>query len=79
MSQNEYILVTGGAGYIGSHTVVELIQNGKIPIIVDDFRNADPKILAGIERIVEQPVQCYQLDVCDQKAMRTVFENCICL
>ena len=75
MEQNEYILVTGGAGYIGSHTVVELIQNGKTPVIVDDFRNADPKILKGVEKIVGQSVICFQIDVCDSQAMRAVFEK----
>jgi UDP-glucose 4-epimerase len=45
------ILVTGGAGYIGSHTVVELINSGYNPIIIDDFRNSDPLILEGIEKI----------------------------
>lgn len=75
MKQNDYILVTGGAGYIGSHTVVELIANGKTPVIVDDFRNADPKILIGIEKIVKQSVICHQIDVCDIPAMRSVFEQ----
>ena len=75
MIQNEYILVTGGAGYIGSHTVVELINNGKTPVIVDDFRNADPLALEGIEKIVGQSVICHKIDVCDPKAMRTVFEK----
>ena len=75
MKQNEYILVTGGAGYIGSHTVVELIQSGKTPVIVDDFRNADPKILIGVETIVNQTVICHQIDVCDFQAMEEVFEK----
>lgn len=75
MKQNEYILVTGGAGYIGSHTVVELIADGKIPVIVDDFRNADPSILIGIETIVNQKVICHQIDVCDINRMRSVFEQ----
>lgn len=75
MKQKEYILVTGGAGYIGSHTVVELIQSGKTPVIVDDFRNADPKILGGIEKIVGEPVICHQVDVCDGPAMHALFEK----
>lgn len=75
MNQNEYILVTGGAGYIGAHTVVELLQHGKTPVIVDDFRNADPKILNGIESIVGQPVICHRVDVCDEKEMRTIFDR----
>ena len=38
---SKYVLVTGGAGYIGSHTVVALVENGYTPIILDDFRNAN--------------------------------------
>ena len=43
MKDNRNILVTGGAGFIGSHTVVELINKGFNPVIVDDFRNSDTK------------------------------------
>lgn len=75
MEQKQHILVTGGAGYIGSHTVVELVENEKIPVIVDDFRNADPKILEGIEEILGQKVICHQVDVCDTPAMQAVFEQ----
>ena len=67
--------MTGGAGYIGSHTVVELIQHGKIPVIVDDFRNSDPNILKGLEEIVGQTIRFHQIDVCDEQALRTVFEK----
>ncbi len=75
MNQIEYILITGGAGYIGSHTVVELIQHGKTPVIVDDFRNADPKILRGVEEISGNQVICERVDVCDETAMRVLFER----
>ena len=44
------ILVTGGAGYIGSHTVVELIQNGYEPIIIDNLTNSSEKNIYGIEK-----------------------------
>jgi UDP-glucose 4-epimerase len=43
------ILLTGGAGFIGSHTAVELINNGYEPVIIDDFRNSKPFILKNIE------------------------------
>ena len=75
MEQKQYILVTGGAGYIGSHTVVELVENDKIPVIVDDFRNADPIILEGIERILGQSVICHKVDVCNTEAMKALFEQ----
>ena len=45
------ILVTGGAGYIGSHTVVELIQNGYEPIIIDNLTNSSEKNIYGIEKL----------------------------
>ena len=63
MKDNRNILVTGGAGFIGSHTVVELINKGFNPVIVDDFRNADPNIINGIEKIVDQAVVFHQIDV----------------
>ena len=69
------ILVTGGAGYIGSHTVVELISNGYTPIIVDDFRNSDPIILAGIEKITKQKPIIYKIDICNKEALKKIFNE----
>ncbi len=75
MSKKSYILVTGGAGYIGSHTVVELIRQGRTPIIVDDFRNADRKIIAGIESIVGTKVIVHEIDACNQAEMELIFQQ----
>lgn len=69
------ILVTGGAGYIGSHTVVELINSGYNPIIVDDFRNSDPLILTGIENITNLSPQIYKIDICNKDSLKTVFKQ----
>ena len=69
------ILVTGGAGYIGSHTVVELINSGYNPIIVDDFRNSDPLILIGIEKITNQKPLIYKIDICNKEALKTIFNE----
>lgn len=69
------ILVTGGAGYIGSHTVVELINSGYNPIIVDDFRNSDPLILTGITKITEQNPIIYEIDLCNKEALATIFKE----
>jgi len=69
------ILVTGGAGYIGSHTVVELINSGFNPIIVDDFRNSDPLILAGIEKITNKEPLTYKIDICNKEALEIVFKE----
>jgi UDP-glucose 4-epimerase len=63
------ILVTGGAGYIGSHTVVELFNAGYEVVIVDDFSNSNPKILAQIEQISGKKPICEKLDLCDTAAV----------
>lgn len=67
MSSNK-ILVTGGTGYIGSHTVVELINAGYQPIIVDNFSNSSSKILNQLERITGVKPISFDLDLCDGKA-----------
>lgn len=69
------ILVTGGAGYIGSHTVVELIHNGYNPIIIDDFRNSNRIILSGIEEITNQKQTIYEFDLCDLNALKSIFQE----
>lgn len=69
------ILVTGGAGYIGSHTVVELIHSGYTPVLVDDYRNSHEKVLAGIHEITGIEVQCHQVDVADKLAMKSIFDK----
>lgn len=75
MSTVKNILVTGGAGYIGSHTVVELINNGFSPVIIDDFRNSQQKIIDGIQTIVQQDVCVRKIDVGNIKELRSVFEE----
>lgn len=67
------ILVTGGLGYIGSHTVVELQQNGYEVVIVDNLSNSEIKVLDGIEAITGIRPHFEQLDICDEKA----FQACL--
>lgn len=69
------ILVTGGAGFIGSHTVVELHQSGFEPIIIDNFSNSEEKVLTRLENIIGQSVVCYQADCNDEAALRQIFEK----
>lgn len=69
------ILVTGGVGYIGSHTVVELLELGKDVVIVDDLSNASEKVVDRIETITGKRPTFYQLDVADKDALRSVFEK----
>jgi len=74
MSQGS-ILVTGGAGYIGSHTVVALIEAGYTPVIIDDFRNANRSVLKGIESITGQKVLVFETDVTDKVEMDFLFKK----
>ncbi len=74
MKNAQKILVTGGAGFIGSHTVVELINQGYVPVIVDDFRNSDPQILDGIEKITGVQPICIRIDITNKPDLQTVFE-----
>lgn len=69
------ILVTGGAGYIGSHTVVELIKLGKEVVIVDNLSNSSILVLDRIEEITGKRPTFYELDVVDKAALRSVFEK----
>ncbi|HFI0500791.1 TPA: UDP-glucose 4-epimerase GalE [Streptococcus suis] len=69
------ILVTGGTGYIGSHTVVELLKLGKEVVIVDNLSNSSILVLDRIEEITGKRPTFYELDVADKEALRSVFEK----
>jgi UDP-glucose 4-epimerase len=69
------ILVTGGLGYIGSHTTVELIAKGFKVIIIDNLSNSEPFILNRIEQITGTKPLFYQHDLCDINAVRTIFSE----
>jgi UDP-glucose 4-epimerase len=69
------IIVTGGAGYIGSHTVVELIEQGYQPVIVDNFSNSERSVLEGLETLTGNPVLCHEGDCTDESFMRSVFDQ----
>ena len=62
------ILLTGGTGYIGSHTAVELLNAGYELVLVDDFSNSDPTVAERIERLTGRSVKLYEADVADVSA-----------
>ena len=69
------ILVTGGAGYIGSHTTIELIEAGYDVVIVDNLYNSKTEAARRVEQIVGRKIKFYKADVCDKDAMRKVFKE----
>lgn len=70
-----YILVTGGAGYIGSHTVVELINNGYNVVIVDNLINSSYDAVSRVEYIVHHKIPFYDVDLRDEDALSKVFDE----
>lgn len=72
------ILVTGGTGYIGSHTVVELIESGHEPIVVDNLVNSKRSVIDRIETITGKKVTFYELDVCDTDALIQILRKHPC-
>lgn len=75
MEDKKHILVTGGAGYIGSHTVVELAKAGYIPVILDDFRNSKHFIIGNLQQIVGHEVLITEAACQDEKTLRSIFEK----
>lgn len=69
------ILLTGGAGYIGSHTAVELLNAGFNVIIADNYSNSSPEVIRRIELITGKAVTAYKVDITDKKALESVFEK----
>ena len=69
------ILLPGGAGYIGSHTAVELLKAGKETVIVDDFSNSSPKVLDAIRKITGKDFKFYELDYKNKEKLEKIFEE----
>lgn len=69
------ILVTGGCGYIGSHTIVDLIDHGFEVISADNLSNSSEEVLDGVEAITGQRVQNYAIDLCDLPATEAMFKD----
>ena len=71
----EKILVTGGAGFIGTHTVIELIQAGHQVVVVDNLVNSNRKSLEVVERITGVEVPFYEADIRDTDTLRDIFKQ----
>ena len=69
------ILVTGGAGFIGSHTAVELLNSGKDIVIVDNFSNSKPKALEAIKKITGKDFKFYEINYLDREKLEKVLEE----
>ena len=69
------ILVTGGAGFIGSHTVVELQNAGYDVVVLDNLSNSSEKSLERVEKITGKPVKFYKVDILDREGLNEVFEK----
>lgn len=69
------ILVTGGAGYIGSHTCVELLEAGKEIIVVDNFSNSKPESIRRVNELTGKMIELYELDILDKEGLNRLFEE----
>jgi UDP-glucose 4-epimerase len=73
--QMSTILVTGGAGFIGSHACVDLLEHGYEVVVVDNYSNSNPAALDRVQKIVGRPLTAYQVDVRDRVALSRVFAS----
>ena len=71
----ETVLVTGGAGYIGSHTVLDLIKKGFDIIIADDFSNSSKKVISILEKLADRKIKYYELDIRNKEGLREIFRE----
>ncbi|HDY7879233.1 UDP-glucose 4-epimerase GalE [Vibrio vulnificus] len=69
------VLVTGGCGYIGSHACVALVRAGHQPIVLDNFSNSHPNVVARIETLIGQPLVVYQGDIRDRLVLDAIFDQ----
>lgn len=69
------VLVTGGAGYIGSHTVIELINAGFTPVIIDNLSNSNPEAVKRLEKITGNQISFHKIEICEKEQLAEVFNE----
>lgn len=69
------VLVTGGAGYIGSHTLLALLKNGYTPIVIDNFHNSSREAIRRVEVIAGEPIRLYEGDILDRSLLKRIFSE----
>jgi len=69
------VLVTGGAGFVGSHIVVELARSGFAPVVLDNFSNSTPAVVPRLQALAGRPIPCITADVRDLVALRSAFHD----
>ena len=69
------VLLAGGAGYIGSHTCVELLEAGHSVVVADNYSNSCPEAIRRVEEITGKSVKLYEADVCDSEATDRIFSE----
>ncbi|MBO9330446.1 UDP-glucose 4-epimerase GalE [Achromobacter xylosoxidans] len=72
---NQKLLVTGGAGYIGSHTLLALLRGGFTPIVLDNFSNSSPEVLRRVEALAGVKLEVIQGDICDVALLDRIFDT----
>ena len=76
MSNNKMILLTGGAGYIGGHTALELIRSGRDIVIADNYSNSSPGVISRLEELSGVKINAVEVDICDKEKLRAeVFDK----
>lgn len=75
MNSNKTVLISGGAGYIGSHTAVELINAGYDVVIIDNLSNSEKEAVEGVKKITGKDVAFEVVDTCDKEALRKIFDK----
>ena len=69
------ILVTGGAGYIGTHTLVELLNGGYEVVVMDNFSNSSPKAIKAVEELTGKSIKCYEADINSREDLEKIFSE----